>query len=180
MTYCGDDPNRNEWNLVDLSISERLQPLRDYLCDENVLVRALPDVAAGFGERVESGDIYHLIRAGRAVEEENRDADNRVTAEVWTLLLVIMLPHRYTSKGLYDALKKARDLLIGFKPPYATSTIRASTAGWQFKRDESQWIVESNFEFDINILEHTDITPDITPMITEVTINTATMTEVVT
>lgn len=177
--YCGDDPRRNEWSDVDLAISERLQPLRDYLCDENVLVRALPDVAAGFGERVDYGDVYHLIRAGRAIEEENRDADNRVTAEAWTLLLVIMLPHRYTSKGLYDALKKARDLLIGFKPPYATSTIRASNVGWQFKRDDANWVIESNFEFDINILENSELIDDDVSMIEEITISTEAMIEVV-
>ncbi|MBW4626470.1 MAG: hypothetical protein KME49_13475, partial [Brasilonema octagenarum HA4186-MV1] len=60
MTDCTLNVDRNEWSMVDLAISERLQPLRDYLCDENVLVRALPDVAAGFGERVDYGDVYHL------------------------------------------------------------------------------------------------------------------------
>lgn len=167
--------NVNPWIVIDEDIAQRLQPLRDYLCDEQVLVRALPDVAAGFGERTESGDVYFVLQEGNAKED---DKTGETTNETWILLVVVMLPHRYTKKGVYDVMQIARDLLVGYKPRLASSLIKALS--WRFFRDDSQWIVESRFSFDINILEDTDITPDITPMITEVTINTATMTEVVT
>lgn len=172
---CDLNEERNEWYKVDLAFARRLEELREYLKSEKVLVRGLPDLAAGFGERTTAGDIYFLLRSGIAGASDaigNKD----ITGETWTLLLVIMLPHRYSKKGVYDCYKKARGLLRGFMPPYATAPVEVGD--WRFLRDDSNWVIESTFVFGINIYE--GIEEETAPDIERITISSLFSSQVVT
>lgn len=177
MTQCigGEpSPDRNEYADIDKALAERLKPLREYLEGEDILVRALPDLAAGFSDRTDSGDIYFVLSQGEA----NRDERTRVLLfETWQITLVVMLPNRYTKAGVYDVFKRARNLLVGFTPPYALKPIGAPD--WRFNRDQAHWVIEATFPFDVYIL---DTSPDEEdePTITELKIQGVSYTEVVT
>lgn len=157
-------PDRNEYTDIDEAIAKRLQPLRDYMHGEDVLVRALPDVAEGFGEKTDGGDIYFVLSSGAANFDENT---GNLVNETWQVTLNIMLPHRYAKKGVYDVFKQARALLIGWKPPYCIKPITAPD--WRFSMENGQWLIQATFPFVVYLL---DESPDelTTPLIKQMVI----------
>lgn len=150
---------RNEYCEIDEALAAQLAPVRSYLKDEEVLVRALPDVAAAFGERTDAGDLYFVLSEGEA----NLDETGRFLSETWQLALVVMLPNRYSKGGVYDVFKRARNCLIGFKPPYCTKPIGAPS--WRFIRDEAYWVIEAQFPFDVYILDLPINEPEEIPLV---------------
>lgn len=173
VDICDQNPDKNEILEVDESFSVRLEPLRQYLKQQGIAVRGLPDVAAGFSDRVDDGDMYYLISEG----DPNTDASTKsISCETWQLTLVIMHPHRYSKFGLYDCYNRARKLLVGFKPPYCKDGV--GVPRWRFTRDESFWVIEANFPFDV-YLNNGDLEDEINSIL-EMEITSGTRKEVIT
>jgi hypothetical protein len=163
MPGCGS-LDRNEYSDIDQAIAVQLKPLRDYLEEEGVLVRALPDMAATFGDRTDAGDLYFVLSSGQA----NNDDRDIFISETWQCTLVIMLPNRYTKSGVYDAFKRARSLLVGFLPPYCNKALGAPD--WQFNRDQAHWVIQATFPFNVCVVD--ELIDPLDPSITEIRLAT--------
>lgn len=135
---------QDDLDIIDQAISTRLQPLRELLAPEGVLVRSLPNEIGELGESdVQQGDVYHVIKSGRSNPPKGLDGVNQ--EETNTLLVSISLPTRYGERSCYKARLWCRALLLGWRPPLTRTPLVGEK--WDFFRDENTWTIELTFNF---------------------------------
>jgi hypothetical protein len=134
----------DDLEIIDQAISDRLQPLRNLLAPEGVLVRSLSNEIGESGEAdVQQGDVYHVIKSGRSSPPKGLDGVSQ--EEINTLLVSISLPTRYGEGSCYKARLWCRALLLGWRPPLTRTPLTGEK--WDFFRDEKNWTIELTFNF---------------------------------
>lgn len=151
---------------IDAAICQKLQPLRDALSHDGVLVRGLPDETGEYGDANNAGDVVTLIKSGRA---KAPDGDAIIQDQNLALRVLIELPRLYSKDGVYDVYEQVVELLLGYKPPKAKGKLYLDS--WDFYRDKdvSRWVIEMDFVIPVRIKE--EIEQEVAPLLTEITYN---------
>lgn len=134
-----------------LAIANRLQPLRDALSRNGVLVRSLPDSTGEYGSQGLTGNVTTLFKSGKS---KPSSLPGLVVQEVsLTLRVMVNLPNLYTENGVYEVYEVVLELLLGYKPPRAKDKI--SLDRWDFFREEkdSHWVIEIDFMVPVIVRE---------------------------
>lgn len=134
---------------LDLAIAQRLQPLRDALSPDGVLVRTLPDSVGEYGSQSLAGDVVTLFKSGKAKASTLPGLVIQETA--LTLRVLVNLPNLYTTNGVYEVYELVVSLLLGYKPPRAKDKI--SLDRWDFFREDSHWTIEIDFMVPVVVRE---------------------------
>lgn len=142
-------------DIQDKAVAVRLAPLRKYLEDNEVLVRALPQTAREFADTSDTGDMYFVLSESEYQEPEGMSFVGAVQEGLENLAIYIQLPERYGKKSCYDVYKIACSLLLGWRPPHAKTPI--SLRRRRFTIADSNWMIEAIFQFRSTIHQQGEI-----------------------